>query len=122
MVRPEHFIVFAGVCWVFSVGQSATGPWSPGRGRGSPAATERSEACPLPRPGVRGTPVVPGREDPAAAPGGVGGGCLRGRVGGVGAAPPQVISASAPCWCGRVAVGTGRRGRACPRRSGRAGP
>src|SRR5260370_26757440 len=67
MVRPEHFIVFAAgvwVCWVFSVGQSATGPWFPGRGRGSPAATERSEACPLLRPGVRGTPVVPDREDP----------------------------------------------------------
>ena len=46
VVGPEHVIVSA-VCGVFSVGQSVTGPWFPTRGRGSPVATERSEACPL---------------------------------------------------------------------------
>src|SRR5439155_6606408 len=66
VVGPEHVIVSA-VCGVFSVGQSVTGPWFPTRGRGSPVATERSEACPLPRVGVRGTPAVAGREDPCLA-------------------------------------------------------
>src|SRR6266704_6184242 len=122
MVRREHFIVFAGGVWGL-LGRAVCGRTSGSRA-GAGGRRRRPSAArlgPLPRVGVRGTPVVPGREDPGRYPRGWGWARLGGRVGGVGAAPPQVISASAPWWCGRAAVGTARRGRACPGRSGRAG-
>src|SRR6266581_33081 len=122
MVRREHFIVFAGGVWGL-LGRAVCGRTSGSRA-GAGGRRRRPSAArlgPLPRVGVRGPLWGPARGAPGRSPGGGGGAVLGGGVGVVGAAPPQVISASAPWWCGRAAVGTARRGRACPGRSGRAG-